>query len=109
MISRNDLLKKLTEEMEAKLGPKLKKLVLIGSMARLDNTFESDYDCIVIIDEITPELMDILDEISGDMLYKYNSVFSIIPVTEDRFSEQKFNPLFINAGREGIVLWPIAV
>jgi predicted nucleotidyltransferase len=109
MITRDELLKKMTGELEIQLGPRLKKLVLIGSMARRDETPESDYDCIAVIDEITPELMDILDEVSGDMLYKYNSVFSIIPVTEDRYAEQKFNPLLINAGREGVVLWPTAV
>jgi predicted nucleotidyltransferase len=109
MITRDEIVKQMTKELGNKLGSRLKKLVLIGSMARGDETKESDYDCIAVIDELTPELTDILDEVSGDMLYKYNSVFSIIPVTQDRYQEQRFNPLFINAGREGVILWPTAI
>lgn len=109
MITRDELLKKMTARIEHALGSRLKKLVLIGSMARRDDSPESDYDCIVVVDAITPDLMDILDEISGDLLYGYNSVFSIIPVSEERYLGQKYNPLFVNAGREGIVLWPTRV
>jgi predicted nucleotidyltransferase len=109
MISSEELSKKVAREMKSRLGDRLKKVILIGSMARRDNTSESDYDCIAIVDEITPDLIEAIDEISGDMLYKNNSVFSIIPVTEARYSEQKYNPLFINAGREGVVIWPTAV
>lgn len=38
-----------------------------------------------------------------------SAVFSIIPVSEARYTEQVYNPLFINAGREGIVIWPTTV
>ena len=95
--------------MEKRLVGRLKKVILIGSMARRDNTAESDYDCIAVVDQVTPDILDVIDDISGEMLYTYNSVFSIIAISEIRYNDEKFNPLFINAGREGIVIWPTAV
>lgn len=109
MLSQEEISKKMIHQMEIRLGGRLRKVVLIGSMARRDNTSESDYDCIAVVDEITPEILDIIDDISGEMLYAYNSVLSIIPVSETRYHAEKFNPLLINAGREGVVIWPAAV
>ena len=109
MISPEEISKKMIHEMEKRLGSRLRKVILIGSMARRDNTPESDYDCIAVVGEVTPEILDIIDDISGEMLYAYNSVFSIIPISETRYHDEKFNPLLINAGREGVVIWPAAV
>jgi predicted nucleotidyltransferase len=109
MITPEEISRKMVREMETRLGGRLRKVILIGSMARGDNTPESDYDCIAVVDEITSDLIDTIDEISGEMLYMYNSVFSIIPISEARYNEQNFNPLLINAGREGVVIWPAAV
>lgn len=109
MITKDELLKKMSDDLRTGLGLRLKKIVLIGSMARGDGTSESDYDCIVVVDEITSDLMEMLDVVSGNMLYLYNSVFSIIPVSEERYLEQKYNPLLINAGREGVTVWPTTI
>ncbi len=59
-------------EFEMKLGPGQKKLVLIGSMARKNDAPESDYDFIAVIDKITTDIIEVIDDISGEMLYTYN-------------------------------------
>lgn len=109
MLSRDDIIKIMAGELKKRLGPRLEKLVLIGSMARNDATPESDYDCIAVVDDLTTELTDIIDDLAGDMLYTYNAVFSIIPITKTRYEDQHYNPLLINARKDGVVLWPIAV
>ena len=98
------ILTSFTKEVNSRLGRHLKNIILFGSRARGDNDTDSDYDCLLIVDKVSSELTDIVDEISGDFLYKYNAVFSAFPVSENNYTEQRFNPLFMNAGREGISL-----
>ena len=47
---------------------------------------------------------DIVDEAAGDYLYRYEAVFSIFPVSEAHYKEQKYNPLFMNIRNDGIAL-----
>jgi predicted nucleotidyltransferase len=47
-----DILKILRRKMENRLGPNLKKIVLFGSRSRGDNDPDSDYDILVVVDDI---------------------------------------------------------
>lgn len=105
MISNEMIIQKLIELISISLKGRLKKVILYGSMARKDNDQESDFDCIAIVDDVDDAVIDAIDESSASMLVLYSAVFSIIPVTEENFDEQKFNPLYINVNREGVVLW----
>mgnify|MGYP001149277137 CR=1 FL=1 len=108
MPSSQDISSIITREMNARLGHRLRKLILFGSMARKDGTPESDFDCIAVIDDLAPDVLDAIDDISGELLYEYNAVVAVIPLTEARYRSEKFNPLLINAARDGMVLWPKA-
>jgi predicted nucleotidyltransferase len=86
---RNDkLLEELLCEMRNRLGFHLKQVILFGSRARGEEVSGSDYDILVIVDEISPQVKNIIDEISGDFLYHNNVVFSIFPVLEDYFYKE---------------------
>lgn len=106
MISKDVIIKNMEEVLLSSAnGDKIKKIIIYGSMARGDNTSESDYDCIVIVEKIENEITDAIDEFAAEMLIRFGVVFSIIPVEENSFSEKIYNPLFININREGMVLW----
>lgn len=97
------ILNSFVEVINSRLGRHLKNVILFGSRARGDYETDSDYDCLLIVDEVSPELVDTVDEVSGDFLYNHNIVFSAFPVSETNYEKQKFNPLFINARREGVI------
>ncbi|MCK4736478.1 MAG: nucleotidyltransferase domain-containing protein [Methanophagales archaeon] len=92
------------QEIRKRFGHRLKKIVLFGSRARGDSTHDSDYDCLVILNEMSPSVKDEIDEIAGEFLYQYNVVLSVLPKLDEEIREHPYNPLLINAFREGIVL-----
>jgi len=106
MFSHENEIKELIEILDSSLKNRLKKFVLYGSVARQSESAESDIDCLVIVDSIDKKVVDTIDAAAADMLVKYSIVFSIIPVVEKNYAEQKFNPLYMNVDRDGIVLWP---
>jgi uncharacterized protein (UPF0332 family)/predicted nucleotidyltransferase len=92
-------------EIREQLGDRLKQIILFGSRARGDYASDSDYDCLVVFDEVSPEVKDSIDEIAGELLYRYDTVFSIFPILEKKYHQQTYDPLLMNVRREGIVLW----
>ncbi len=93
-------LNKLREQ----FGKRLKKVILFGSKARRQDTDESDYDFVLVFDKVTPKVKEILDNLSVAMLLEYGMVITDFPLTEGDLERKKFNPLFINVKREGILL-----
>ena len=101
-----DIYRVLSEQMQSQLGKELKQLILFGSRARGTALEDSDYDCLIVVDHLSDSLKDKVDEITGNLLYDYGILISAIPVTQERFNNTPFNPLFMNIRREGQTLWP---
>jgi predicted nucleotidyltransferase len=78
-------------------------LILFGSRARGDYSPDSDYDCLVIVDEVTSWMKDRIDEIAAHFLLEYGVIIAMIPVTQAMYQQQLYEPLFMNVRREGIV------
>ena len=91
-------------EMQKQLGAQLKQVILFGSRARGDFAPDSDYDCLAIVNEPDSNVKGAIDEIAGDLLFEYNAVVSVLPVSEEAYRRQIYNPLFINVRQEGIEL-----
>ena len=106
MFTHENEIKELIELLDSSLKNRLKKFVLYGSVARQTESTESDIDCLVIVDSIDLNVIEVIDDAAANMLVKYGIVFSIIPVIEKNYAEQKYNPLYINVERDGVVLWP---
>lgn len=104
MPQRNQILKRLARTIRSQIGTDLKHIILFGSQARGDQTADSDYDCLIVVEEVTPKILDTVDEIAGNFLYRYNMVFSILPISETRYHTERYNPLLMNATSEGIPL-----
>ncbi len=102
--SNDNPLNHFIQEIKQSLKEHLKHIILFGSRARGDNSSDSDYDCLIVVDNITPYIKDTVDEISGNTLYKYNAVFSAFVISEEKYLHQIYNPLLINIRREGISL-----
>ena len=100
----NGILAQLSHELQSRLGSHLKKIILFGSKARGDDSLDSDFDCLVVVDEVTPEVREAIDELAGELLFEHNAVFSIFPIAENVFQNRRFDPFLNSIRKEGIVL-----
>jgi predicted nucleotidyltransferase len=89
--------------MEA-LGSHLQKVMLFGSRARGDATAESDYDLLVIVDQINASVTKGIDAIAGEALIRHSAVLSAFPITEHERENRRYSPMLINVAREGMVV-----
>ena len=101
---KDEVLDYFVKEMKERLGTHLKQVILFGSRARGDETEGSDYDCLIVVDETSKNVKEIIDELAGAALYKHGAVFSIFPVEEKKLNLQKYNPFYMNIEKEGIIL-----
>ena len=102
---KDNILEYFIQQLQKQLGKHLKQIILFGSRARGDNAPDSDYDCLLILDETSRLINDIIDEIAGETLYQYNGLISAFPISEKKYKQDIYNPFLINILREGIVLW----
>jgi len=87
-----------------RLGAHLQQMILYGSRARGDNDPESDYDILLIVDEVTQDIKDAINEVSAECFCEYSRLFPAIPVSEKEFEVRLYCPLFMNVRREGVSL-----
>ena len=82
-------------------------IILYGSVARGDNTDESDVDIAIILNnDLTIESKEELSDVIVEMDLKYNRVYSVVDINKDDYDEWKrYIPFYSNVDREGIVLW----
>lgn len=82
----------------------IQRAILFGSRARDDSDKESDYDLILVFDEVTPDIQAKLDELCLDMLLEHGMVISDFALTEEDLQRRRYEPFIMNAKKEGIVL-----
>jgi predicted nucleotidyltransferase len=99
-----EILDLFLQEMKEKLGHHLKQVILFGSRARGDFSPDSDYDCLLVMNEIPPDTENIIDDITGELLYQHDALFSIFPILEETYHRQKYDPFLMNIRQEGIPL-----
>lgn len=100
----DEVLEYFLQEIRKGLGKHLKEVILFGSRARGDDVPGSDYDFLVVLDEVSPEIKDLIDEIAGEVLFQYSTLFSIFPVSEEEYNQKTFHPFLTNIDKEGIAL-----
>ena len=91
-----EILDLFLKELRKKLGSHLKEVILFGSRARGDFSPDSDYDCLVVMDDLPPDIENVIDEIAGELLYQHDSLFSIFPILEDTYRRQTYDPFLMN-------------
>jgi len=99
-----EVLRFFADRLRQRLGGHLRELVLFGSRARGDAGPESDYDCLVVVDETSRDVNEAVDAVAGDTLYRFDALVSAVPISQAERVSCKYDPLLINVGREGIRL-----
>lgn len=102
----NELISGLTEIFQDKIS----RIILFGSVARNEATEESDVDiAIIITNEIDEETKDKFINWVAELDIRFNQVFSIVDIPEERMKKWgKILPFYKNIEEEGIVLWRAA-
>ncbi len=101
---KDDALGYFVQRIREQLDNNLKRIILFGSKARGDDVVGSDYDCLVIVDAVSRKINDIVDKVAGETLYQYNTVFSVVLISEEKYNRQIYNPLLMNINKEGTIL-----
>lgn len=88
----------------------LTTIILYGSVARNEETEESDIDLAVIVKcAVDEDTRNALLEWCADADIKYDCVISVIDIESEMFERWKnSHPFYKNVNEEGIVLWKAA-
>lgn len=85
-------------------------IILYGSVARNENTAESDIDIAIIVkNEMDDATRERFMQWSAELDLRYDKVFSIIDIQEKNVEKWgSVLPFYQNVQKEGIVLWKAA-
>ena len=100
----------LVEGMRGVFGDQLLSVVLYGSVARGDDTPESDVDIALFLREpLRYEEQEKMISCIVDLDWKYDKVFSPIDIQQSMYEEWVEDlPFYRNIREDGIVLWTAA-
>ncbi len=86
------------------------QIILYGSVARREETAESDIDIAIILDVAQASaIRERFIEWNSEMDMKYNRVFSIVDIEKSQMDKWgNVLPFYKNIREEGVVLWKAA-
>jgi len=95
----------LRDRLRPVFGERLRGVVLYGSRARGDAAPDSDFDFLVLLDQVESfgAEQERLSAVVCDLSLEYDIVVSALPSSETTFAESGL-PLYRNARREGLVI-----
>ena len=107
---QKNILQELVKGIRAVVNDKLVSIILYGSVAKKEDTPESDIDIAIIvkknIDDRTRERFLCW---AAEMDLRYDRVFSIVDIQEENIRKWgEILPFYRNVRKEGIVLWKAA-
>ena len=102
MNNRHPRLNQVVEDLKRRFSSHLKQVVIFGSQARGEASPESDWDCLLVFDEVTPAIKVELEQLAGHYLLHQGLVLSCIAVSQLDLERLRFEPFLINAQKEGI-------
>ncbi len=99
--------KELVEGLTGIFQNNISMIILYGSMARNEATYESDIDIAIIIkNEMDNQTKKRFIRWAADLDMRYEKVFSIVDIQEDNMKKwESVLPFYQNIRKEGIVLW----
>ena len=87
-----------------KAGTKLREIVLFGSRARGDHSAHSDYDFLIILDSVDPQIKEEIRELEVEMMDTYGVLVSALIYSDSAWKKRLTMPLGLNIRKEGIAV-----
>jgi len=101
-----EIVMKLKRRLSADLQKHVIKFILYGSRARVTDAEDSDLDLVALVDEKTPEIESVLDDLAYGVMWDYDfkPVISLKVFSEARFrsSTEKGMSFYRHVEKEGI-------
>lgn len=106
----DEMIRDLINGLQAIFEQNILQIVVYGSVARQEETAESDIDVAIIIDNIQiSSVRDKFIEWNSELDMKYNRVFSIVDIEKSQLDKWgNVLPFYKNIQEEGVVLWKAA-
>ena len=103
----NTMKEDLTQGVVDLFSDSILAIILYGSVARNDNTDDSDIDIVIIIkNEMDDATKERFIHWSAELDLRYDRVFSIIDIQEENMEKWgNVLPFYQNIQKEGIILW----
>ena len=86
------------------VGKEPTEALLFGSRARGDHDPMSDYDLIMVYDEVPKTLRDAIRKVQSRYGLEMGAVISVLLIAEPELPQARHEPYVINACREGVTL-----
>ena len=80
----------------------LERIIFFGSRARGDASPESDFDSLLVFDEVTPVIKEQLNQLSSKWLLEKGIVFAWVALSAADLKRLRYEPFLQNAQREGV-------
>jgi predicted nucleotidyltransferase len=100
----SNISREFAQRLREQLGDRIEQVILYGSRARGEAEADSDFDFLVVVDRFSEALENQVLDLAYQMLDQYGAVVSAIVVQADHFQNRLWEPLYVNARREGISL-----
>ncbi len=94
----------LAQALRTRYGSRLNQIIFFGSRVRGDATQESDYDCLLVFNQVDPLLKQDLDRLAAQWLLDQGIIFSWIALSKVDLDRFRYEPFLQNARREGIAV-----
>lgn len=106
----SQMISEIVEGVLSVCGNIVKQIILYGSVARHEETEESDIDIALILSqEFNTEMREEFIKWASELDLKYDRIFSIIDIEQERLDKWKdVLPFYKNIYKEGVVLWTAA-
>jgi predicted nucleotidyltransferase len=107
----NEIIKnELVEGLKQIFASQLVSIVLYGSVARGNDTPESDVDIAILLKpNVSSTEMNLLLDFAVDMDLKYDRVFSLVDIDYNEFIKwENTLPFYKNVKQDGVILWSAA-
>jgi predicted nucleotidyltransferase len=103
-----NIVMELKQRLPVEVKSHLAKLILYGSRARGDAADDSDLDLIALVDEKTPELEALMEDVAYRLMWDHDfqPIISLKVFSEERFRQAAAKGLsfYRNIEREGVEL-----
>jgi predicted nucleotidyltransferase len=102
------LIEEFRQRLPQEVRQHIRQMIMYGSRARGDAREDSDLDLVALVDEISPELEQTLDDIAYKVMWDHDfkPIISLKVFAENRFnrSEAKGFSFYRNVRREGVLV-----
>ena len=106
----SEITQELVEGLQNIFQENLTQIILYGSVARNEETEESDIDIAIVLEKKLDKLTrEHFISWAADIDLKYEKIFSIVDIEKEKFDKWgSIWPFYRNLYEEGIILWKAA-